>query len=208
MSGPWHKRATIFDWLLNLISGSPWAYLVVPAIVAVDAFFPVLPGETSIITASLLASKGSLWIVLLWPAAFAGVVIGDNISYFLGATLGGRATRRFFRSDRSRRWLDWARRQLRLRGRGLIVGGRFIPGARTALTFAAGTLGMSWRRFIAADCLGAALFTSVYTMLGYLGGEVFTKNLWLALLIALAIAGLITAGAEVYRRLWLDRDEG
>lgn len=194
----------MFDWLLNFISGSPWAYLIVLAIVAVDAFFPVLPGETSIITASVLASKGSLWIALIWLGAFVGVVVGDNIAYFLGETLGRRAAHRFFRSDKSMRWLHWARYQLRIRGRGLIVGGRFIPGARTALTFAAGTLDMSWRRFITADLLGAALFTSLYTMLGYLGGEIFKKNLWLPLLIGLAIATLIAAGAEAYRRLHLD----
>lgn len=195
----------MFDWLLDLISGSPWAYLVVLAIVAVDAFFPVLPGETSIITASILASKGDLWVVFVWLAAFVGVVVGDNITYFLGTTLGRRAAERFFRSNKSQRWLDWARHQLWIRGRGLIVGGRFIPGARTAITFAAGTLDMSWRRFIAADLLGAALFTTVYTLLGYLGGEIFKKNIWLPLLIALAIAAAITLGAEVYRRLVLDR---
>lgn len=195
----------MFNWLLNFISGPSWAYVVVLAIVAVDAVIPVLPGETSIITTSVLASKGDLSIVFLWLAAFVGVVIGDNISYGLGATLGRRAAARFFRSDKSMRWFDWAHEQLRLRGRGLIVGGRFIPGARTALTFAAGTLDMSWWRFIIADLVGAALFTTVYTMLGYWGGQIFKNNLWLPLLIALAIAGVITVGAEVYRRLQLER---
>lgn len=191
----------MFQWLLNFISGSPWTYLIVLALVMLDAVVPVLPGETSIITASILASKGDLSVALVWTAAFLGVISGDNISYVVGVILGRRAARRFFRSKRSLQWLDWARQQLRLRGRGLIVGGRFIPGARTALTFAAGTLAMPWRRFIIADLLGAALFSTVYTLLGYLGGKIFKSNLWLPLLVALAVASLITLGAEIYRRL-------
>lgn len=197
----------MFNWLLALISGSAWTYCVVFAIVALDAVFPILPGETSIITASVLASKGGLFIAFIWPAAFVGVILGDNIAYLLGVTLGRRAAQRFFRNDNSLRWLDWGREQLQLRGRVLIVGGRFIPGARTALTFAAGTLHMPWRRFITADILGAALFTTVYTMLGYLGGQLFQDKLWLPLLIALVAATLITVCAEAYRRLRLDRND-
>lgn len=197
----------MFNWLLHLVSGSASAYLAVLLTVALDAVIPILPGETSIITASILASNGALSIALLWPATFVGVVVGDNISYGLGVVIGRRTAHKFFRGRRSRRAFDWAHEQLRLRGRGLIVGGRFIPGARTALTFAAGTLDMPWRRFIPADLLGAAIFTTVYTMLGYLGGRAFKNNLWLPLLIALAIAGLITAGAEAYRRLWLERGD-
>lgn len=160
----------MFHWLLNYISGSPWTYAVVLVLVMLDAFIPILPGETSIITASILAGDGDLHVVLIWISAVVGVTAGDNISYMLGVILGRRAARRFFRTERSLRWLDQARHLLRTRGRRLIIGGRFIPGARTALTFAAGTLDMPWRRFITADLVGAALFSAVYTLLGYLGG--------------------------------------
>lgn len=196
----------MFNWLLQFISGSPWTYAIVLVLVLLDAFIPVLPGETSIITAGILAGKGGLSVVFVGIAAFVGVVIGDNIAYGLGVVLGRRAARRLFRTQKSLQWLDWARHQLRLRGQGLIIGGRFIPGARTAFTFAAGTLAMPWQRFIIADLLGAALFSAVYTMLGYLGGAIFKNSIWLPLLIALSMAMLVTVGAEVYRRLHLSRD--
>lgn len=195
----------MFDWLLNFISATPWTYLILLTLVAVDSFFPLLPGETSVITASVLASDGGLSLALVWLATFVGVLIGDNVSYFLGVTLGRRATRRFFRSDKALRRLEWAREQLRLRGRGVIISGRFIPGGRTAVTFAAGTLDMSWQRFMSAELLAALLFTTVYTLLGYLGGEIFKNSLWLPLLVAFGCAGLIAAGGETYRRLWLNR---
>lgn len=196
----------MFDGLLTFINGSPLAYLAVSVLVALDAFIPVLPGETTIIIASLLASEGSLRVVLVWLATVAGIVTGDNIAYFLGASLGRRAARRLFRSPRSRQRLAWARDQIHRRGRGLIIGGRFIPGARTALTFAAGTLDMPWRAFIAADVPGAALFATVYVTLGYTGGEFFKQNLWVALLIGLGVVGTATAGSRLYYHLQTHRD--
>jgi SNARE associated Golgi protein len=40
----------------------------------------------------------------------------------------------------------------------IIVVARFIPGGRTATTYAAGTVGMPWRRFLPADAIAVALW--------------------------------------------------
>jgi membrane-associated protein len=197
-------RAGLLDGLLQLVTSSPLTYLVVLAIVAVDAFFPVVPGETAVITAAILASSGELSVVLVLAAAFAGALGGDNVSYLLGRTLGSPAARLLFRGERSRHRLEWAREQLRVRGRGLIVAARFIPGGRTATTFAAGSLGMSWPRFLSAALVGAALWAVYATALGYVGGQQFRDSLWKPLLLALGVAALIGTATELLRRLKLD----
>ena len=40
----------MFDWLLEFVGGSAWAYPAIFAIVGIDAFFPLVPGETSVVT--------------------------------------------------------------------------------------------------------------------------------------------------------------
>jgi membrane-associated protein len=128
----------VFDAVLNALSASAWTYLLVMAVVAVDAFFPMVPGDAATITAAILAAQAHLSIVLVVAAAFLGATAGDNLSYFLGNKLGRRAARRLFRGEKSRARLEWARDQLRRRGVTLIIGARFIPGGRTATTFRSG----------------------------------------------------------------------
>ncbi len=190
----------VFDWVLNTLSSSAWTYLIVLAVAAVDAFFPLVPADLATITAAILAAQADLSIMLVVAAGFLGATAGDNFSYLLGDQLGGRAARRLFRSEKSRASLDWARDQVRQRGVMLIIGARFIPAGRTATTFAAGALDMRWRRFLAGDLIGAfgwALFTS---MLGYLGGQAFQQSLWKPLLLSLAVSGLVIVGGEVWER--------
>lgn len=197
----------MFEWLTEAISGSPWTYAIVLGVVCVDAFFPVVPGETAVITAAVLASGGELSVILVLLAAFLGALAGDQISYGLGRSLGRRAADRLFRDGRSRELLEWAKDQLRRRGGVIVVAGRFVPGGRTAVTFAAGTLGMGWPRFVRADLVGAGGWALFGTLLGYLGGEAFKSSLWKPLLLSFAVAGLVSLAAEGYRRYLNRRDD-
>lgn len=179
---------------------SPWGYAIVAAIVALDGFFPIVPGETAVITGGIAAADGALSTPLVAIAAMAGVLVGDNVSYLLGATLGARTRDRLFRGARARRRLEWAARQLEERGQVIIVVARFIPGGRTAATFAAGGLRLDWRCFIAADLVAAGVWSLYSTLLGRLGGEAFRESFWAALAAALAAAALLAAAGELYRR--------
>ena len=52
------KGARMFDQLVNLISGEPWAYLIVFALAFLDAVIPLFPSETAVITGGVLAAEG------------------------------------------------------------------------------------------------------------------------------------------------------
>lgn len=190
----------MFDWLLDFVGGSAWAYPAIFAIVAVDAFFPLVPGETSVVTGGILASNGEHSIVLVFLAGMAGAVAGDNFSYFLGQRLGPRAQERLFKGERAERRLEWARRQLKARGAWIIVASRFIPGGRTATTFSTGALRYPWRRFMAADLLGAALWAGFSAGLGWFGGNAFKDSLWKPLAVAGAAAVVVAVAGELYVR--------
>lgn len=127
-------------------------------------------------------------------------MLGDNVSFWLGAVLGPRAGRRLFSSERGEGRVDWARRQLERRGSVIILAARFIPGGRTATTSSAGALEMPWRRFLPID-VAAALWSSYVVMLDYFGGSAFADSLWKPLVAALLVAILVAATAELLRRL-------
>ena len=196
----------MFDFLTNLVEGSILGYLAIVAIVAADSVFPLVPGETAVLTGGILAANGDMILPLVVLAAWLGGVLGDNATYWLGRALGARARRRFFRSDKALRRLAWAETQLELRGGPIILAARFVPGGRTATMFSAGSLEMPFRRFLPADALAAGVWALYATGLGYLGGETFRHSVWKPLLVAFAVALLVTALGEVYRRTRMPDD--
>ena len=191
---------TAFEWLEDAIGGQVWTYPALVAAVALDSVFPIAPGEAMMITAGVLAANDDLILPLVILAGALGSLLGDNASYGVGATLGRRAERRFFSSDRGRERIEWARTQLRERGAVIIVAARFIPGGRTATTFSAGALAMPWPRFLAIDAVAACLWATYVTLLGYFGGATFEEDLWKPLLAASAVAVLVATAGELLRR--------
>jgi membrane-associated protein len=206
-AGPAHDAngAFVFNQFTDYVANaSGWAYAAVFLLALLDAILPVVPSETAVITAGVVAAGGRLSLALVVVSAAVGAVAGDNIAYLVGRRFCAPTTRRFFNSEKSRQRLDWARRQLNQRGGQLILVGRFIPGGRTVVTLSAGLLHFPWRRFIAFDAVAALVWALYAASLGYFGGRAFENAAWKGLLLALgvgfAIAGLVEAIRWVLRR--------
>ncbi|HEV2791793.1 MAG TPA: DedA family protein [Solirubrobacterales bacterium] len=191
----------MFDWLTQEVSHSPLTYLVVFVASGLDVLLPLVPSETIVITASVLAAQGELLIWGIVPMVALGAFVGDNLCYLLGRRIGDPIADRLFDSEKGQARLLWAEEALRRRGAVLIGVGRFIPGGRTATTFAAGTLEMPYRQFVVADAFAAAIWAFYVSMLGYLGGEAFQDNLWLPLAASFACAMAVGLAFEGWRRV-------
>jgi membrane-associated protein len=192
----------VLESIVDAVSGSNWSYLIVFAIAAIDAFFPVVPSEATAIAAGVVAGTGGLHVELVILAAAGGALLGDNVTFFGGHFLGERLDRRFFQGEKAKKRVDWARKTLQERGPYLIVVARFIPGGRTVTMFTAGFVdGMPWRRFIVFDLIACAIWGSYTVLLGYFGGKTFEEEPWKGLLLAFAIALAVTAVVEAYRHL-------
>lgn len=193
----------MFDWLTDAISGSPVTYLVVLAAAGGDVLVPVIPSETIVITAGVVAADGGLSFWLLVAAAAAGAFAGDTAVFWLGRTVGEPAIARVLRSEQARERIQGARTALRDHGPVIIITGRFIPGGRSATTFAAGSLEMPWRRFLAADAAAAVAWALYASLLGHLGGSAFHddpgKSLALSFSLALAVALALEGWARLRR---------
>lgn len=192
----------MFDQLSHVVAeASGWAYVVVFLFALIDAMLPVVPSETAVITAGVVAAGGDLLLPIAIGAAFAGAFVGDVLTYVLGRRYGVRVTNRFFRSAKAQRRIDWTKRQLEQRGGELIAVARFIPGGRTVVTLTAGIAHFPWPRFAVFDAIAACIWAGYAGLLGYFGGQAFEHQVWKGLVFALGIALAVTLGTEGVR--WL-----
>jgi membrane-associated protein len=188
----------MFEELTDHVSGSPWTYAFLFVIAALDVIIPLVPSETSVILAGVLASTNDLNLVLVILFAAGGAILGDNISYWIGRKVGHRIVERWFKGER-RKQVDWAKRQVEERGGYLIIIGRFIPGGRTAVTLSCGLLEMPWRRFITFDVAAGLVWATYAALLGYIGGRTFEENPLKGFLLAFAVALGVAGVIEAYR---------
>lgn len=185
-----------FESLAELVSASPWTYALLLGIAALDALLPLVPSETAAIAAGVLAGAGDLSLGFVIAAAAAGAFVGDASSYGIGRAAGNRIASRLLPARRR----AWAERALNTRGGALIVGARFVPGGRTAVTLTAGMIAMPARRYFRLAGLAAVVWASYAALLGYVGGRAFEENPWQGLLLALGAAAAIALLAELARR--------
>jgi membrane protein DedA with SNARE-associated domain len=187
--------------LVDLLTGSMWTYPLLFGICVGDAVLPALPSETAVIVCGIQAARGQLSLGWVIACAAAGAFVGDNTSYSIGRWLGAPAVDRFFSGERARRRLKWAEEFLKDRGSYVLVVARFVPGGRTATTFVSGLVRLPWMTRFAPFIFVAAVAWAVYgALVGYIGGRIFRDKPIYALLLAFAIAGLITLVAELVRR--------
>jgi membrane-associated protein len=190
----------VLSQLSDLVEGTAWGYLAVFVLVGADSLFPAVPGEAALLTAGILAERGSLdaWLVIL--AGFLGAFLGDLAAFGIGRTFGVGLRDRVVHGRRGARVIAEVEGQLRTRGPMIIVTARFLPGGRQVTSYTAGALGMPLSRFAPFDALAALLWAVYGTLAGVIGGAAFKDSLWLPLLLATGIALAVGVLSELVRR--------
>jgi membrane-associated protein len=186
--------------LTDLVSSSPWTYVAIFAIAALDAVLPIVPSESTLVAAGVVAGVGDLHLGLVIALGAAGAFAGDNGGYGLGRGLDRRVRRILFTGDAGRRRLEFVERAFARRGGSMIVIGRFIPGGRTAVTFTAGATSYRYRRFVTFALSAALLWSAYATLLGYAGGKAYEDDPIKALLLGFGIALVGAVLIEAARR--------
>jgi membrane-associated protein len=201
---PGGHPGAVFESLADVATASEWVYLLVLLIAALDAVFPLVPSEATVIAAAALAGTGELVLAFVLIAGASGAVIGDNIAYALGRAGQGLLLRRLLGSPRWGRRVGRAEEQLRQRGGTIIAVSRFVPAGRTATMLAAGILGLRWRRFIRYDVLAGVLWATYASAVGWIGGRTLADRPLHGLLLAFAVAAALVLAIEAGRR-WARR---
>ena len=130
LSSLWESLQSVFEWSESF-ADSPWFYILIFAIAMIDGFFPIVPGETTVIIGGVSAGAGDLNILLVILAGALGAIAGDTVSYSIGR-FGSNRFPDFFAKRATR--IEKTSRQIRERGGLLLITARFIPGGRTVLT--------------------------------------------------------------------------
>ncbi len=161
----------LIDFLLNYYGPVPYA-LIFGILLLCGIGLPI-PEDVTLITAGLVSYYGLTEIVPTIVVAFLGVLVGDSIIFFLGATYGRKLTSHWiFHKLLPDERLDAVKKKLHQRGNRLIFAARFMPGFRAPMFFSAGTLHLPFRVFLSYD--GAAALISVPSVIGlvyYFGDE-------------------------------------
>lgn len=141
-----------------------------------ESFGLPLPGESGLIAASFLAVRDDLDIQHVFVAAFLGAVAGDSTGFLIGH-FGGRQLLLSYggKIGLTPERLDRVEAQARQKGFLMVLTARFIVVLRQLNGLVAGSVGMKWLHFAAANILGAALWAGLWTLGPYYFTDAFKR---------------------------------
>jgi len=135
------------------------------ATIYLESFGAPLPGESALLSASVLAARGDLSIVAVVVAAWSAAVLGDTTGYFIGRFGGWPLLTRFGpRIGLTKERFDLVAAQVRRHGFLVVMFARFVFGLRQLNGLAAGSLSMPPMRFLPANIIGAGLWVGAWVL--------------------------------------------
>jgi membrane-associated protein len=154
----------------------------------------VLPGDSLLITAGILAAEGQIdlgWLIALSTLA---AIAGDQVNYTIGARLGKSLVNRY---SRFRMYLNRAQVFYERHGAKTITLARFVPIVRTFAPAIAGAAKMHYRSFTEYNVLGGVAWIVSMTLTGYLLGKIpYVKDYLLVVIALVVLLSLIPSFVE------------
>lgn len=188
-----------------------WALVGILVVVFVESgvLFPILPGDTLLFVAGMLAAGTAaragevdanfhLWQLLVFIPVAA--ILGGQVGYWIGRSVG---TAMFKPNARvlKQRYLDEAHLFFEQRGPFAIVIARFVPIVRTLAPITAGAAKMNYGAFTAFNVLGAVVWGVGLVLMGYgLGQFEVVQKLLEPIFILIAVASITPMIWEWYKR--------
>jgi membrane-associated protein len=166
-----------------------------------------LPGDTLLFSAGIFASQGYFPISLLIIACIVAAIIGDNIGYWTGSAMGRglfeRTSTFFFNKNR----VYDAERFYKRHGSMTIIAARFVPVIRTFAPIVAGVAKMRYKTFFIYNIVGAVVWVTVVSLLGYYFGGLIPNidKLLLPILLFVIAASSVPALIHFFRQYIFSR---
>lgn len=200
--------------LLN--SFGTWFLLGLLLVVFIESglLFPLLPGDSLLFTAGLVAAAGSgqsevegfapLWLLLLTIPIAA--ILGDQVGYLIG-TKGGTA---LFKDNNARifkkKYIDESHAFFEKHGPITIFLARFVPIVRTYAPLVAGASRMKYSTFLTYNIIGGIVWGAGVTLLGYWLGQIeFIRDNIDYIFIGIVLVSVLPIIFEIGKRLLSSR---
>ena len=165
----------------------------VGVVIAFEAMGLPLPGESLLIAGALYcATTHRMSIGWMLAAAITGAIVGDNVGFLIGRSLGFKLLARYGqRVGLSTDRLLLGRYLFTRYGGAVVFIGRFVAVLRTFAALLAGANRMTWPRFLFWNALGAVCWAGGYGSAAYLlGTEIRRVEGPIAVGLALVIASV------------------
>jgi membrane-associated protein len=182
-----------------------WIYAILFLIIFVETgvvIWPWLPGDSLLFAAGALTAVGALNMFILIPLLFVAAVLGDTCNYSIGRYFGDRIVNMKFRGKPllKKEHLDKTHAFYEKHGPRTIILARFVPIVRTIAPFIAGVGTMKYKKFIAYNIIGAALWVLPITLLGYVFGQnAFVKKNFEYVVLGIIFISLLPIFIEMYK---------
>lgn len=172
------------DWLASFLNQASvddlvgsYGYLAIFVIILLESAGIPLPGETTLVAAAVYAgSHDTLDIRWVIATAAAAAVVGDNVGYWLGRTLGRTLVLRWGA------WIGLGQRKLDLgeylflrHGGKIIFLGRFVALLRVFAAVLAGVNRFPAGRFLLFNVLGGITWAIAFGIGGFVLGQTFRR---------------------------------
>ena len=170
---------------------------------------PFLPGDSLLFAVGALSATGALDVSSVVILLTAAAIIGDNVNYWIGYTIGPRVfqgeSSRFF----NRKHLERTHRFYEKYGGKTVILARFIPIVRTFAPFVAGIGRMTYGRFLLYDVPGGVAWISIFVYAGYFFGNIpMVKRNFTLVVFAIIFISLLPAVIEYVQHRRKGRVEG
>jgi membrane protein DedA with SNARE-associated domain len=125
-------------------------------------------GETFVLLGGIAAHQGLLNLGGVIAATMLGGIIGDQLLFWIGNRYGSRVLEKFTRQPEK---IEKAKSLINRHPAWFIIGTRFMYGFRIIGPILIGSSGLSRRLFLGFNILGAALWSLLFTSLGFFAGK-------------------------------------
>lgn len=133
---------------------------------------PILPGDSVLFAAGVLAASGMLNIYALLGLLMFAAIAGDNVNYNIGKFLSKKILKNKNSKIIKKEYIDRTNAYYDKYGGKTIIIARFIPIVRTFAPFVAGVGAMEYKKFVKFDICGGILWVGLVTLVGYFFGNI------------------------------------
>ncbi|WP_394769754.1 DedA family protein [Lacisediminihabitans sp.] len=178
--------------LIYAVAQSPWALGALVGLLVIDGFFPLVPGETMVVTLAALGASGhGPDPVAVLVVATAATMVGDGIAFLIGRSIHP-ARWVWMRGSKAQTGLLWASGRIERNPGAILVGAKFLPFVRVAVTMTAGASDLPVWRYLVFSLLSATVYTAYHVGVAVTAGGLFIANPFVGLAASIAF-GLLSA---------------
>jgi membrane protein DedA with SNARE-associated domain len=185
--------------ILGITASSNLGYLL-PALVGLESMGFPSPGETALVLACVLASRGKLQIELVIAIAAASAIVGDNVGYWIGRK-AGRTVLTSERGPFHRRRITliaYGDRFFARHGAKAVFLGRWMALVRVTASWMAGMNHMPFRTFFLWNALGGITWALTVGLVAYYAGDAAVRVIERFGVGAAIVLGVAIVGAFVW----------